>query len=221
MDKNKKKEIMKKLISSKGMGGPGSGGAGQYAIDDPSKAEANMDNGEMKYVKGKKDGMGGPGYAPQTPFGKAKLPKVEMKGKGGPGDATSPMNPSMSAIPGLDNPMSQDPTMGGTVSPMGSSPITAGNPAGAPAPGAAPSLPSTMAPLPKLRAGVGRTLTPSRFSGVRSSAKMTKKSPGAQKGAMTKASKKASLKGAVRKSAGTKGKSAGPMSSMAKMSSFK
>lgn len=195
MDNDKKKVIMKILIGKKGKGGPGSGGVGEYAIDDPTKAMANMDSG----MPHKKDGKGGPGYM--------------KKGKGGPGDPP---------IPGLDAPnqgIQVDPTMGGTVSPMGSTPITAGNPAGAPPTGMPPSLPSTLASLPRLGAGVSKSLKPSRFSNIRSSARLGKKSPGAQKGSMAK-EKKSSLKGAVRKAVGTKGKSAGPMSSMAKMPSF-
>ena len=167
----------------------------QYAIDDPTKATANMDDGERH---------GKPGH-----FGKGGY-----DGKGGPGDGTTPMDPSMMSIPGVGDPV-QDPTMGGTVAPMGSTPITPTNPSA----GSPQSMPSALAPLPKLRAGVGRTLKPSRFSNIRSSAKFGKKSPSAEKGSRTK-EKKATLKGAVRKSAGSKGKSAGPMSSMSKMPSF-
>lgn len=50
----KKKEVMKKILAKKGKGGPGSGGAGEYAIDDPTKAEANLEGCEYK-------GQGGPG----------------------------------------------------------------------------------------------------------------------------------------------------------------
>lgn len=52
---SKKKEVMKKLL--KGKGGPGavdSDSAGQYKIDDPTKASANMDSGMP-------NGQGGPG----------------------------------------------------------------------------------------------------------------------------------------------------------------
>ena len=106
---DKKKAIMKKLLASKGKGGPGSGSAGQYSIDDPTKAAMNLDDGGVKDptkptpnptagfpIEDRKpqfNGKGGPGYAPQTPFAKAKLPKVEMEGKGGPG-STNPNDPS-------------------------------------------------------------------------------------------------------------------------------
>lgn len=56
---SKKKEVMKKMIAKCGKGGPGSGGVGKYAIDDPTKAEANM-------------GKGGPGYKGKGGLG---LPK--------------------------------------------------------------------------------------------------------------------------------------------------
>ncbi len=62
IDNNKKKGLIIKMIiadkGKKGMGGPGDG-VNQYAIDDPTKAEANMDSG-MPH-KHKMDGKGGPG----------------------------------------------------------------------------------------------------------------------------------------------------------------
>ncbi len=146
---------------------------------------------------------------------------LEKRGKGGPGAPASPdmgMNPP---IPGLDTPntgVMADPTMGGAMTPPGGTPVTPTNPSAA-APTDTPSLPSTLAPLPKLRSGVGKTLKPSRFSNIRSSARMTTKSPGALKGSLTK-EKRASLKGSVRKSARTSGRSPAPMSSMKKLPSF-
>lgn len=206
IDKNKKGLILKMVIASKGKGGPTPGSVdsdsvGQYAIDDPTKAAANMDSGMPKHH----DGKGGPGYM--------------KKGKGGPGagPASDPsMNPS---IPGLDSsssPMAPDPTQGGSITPAGSTPITPTNPSATPPPGGAPSLLSTIAPLPKLRAGMGKSLKPSRFSGVKASASASKSA-----GAKKTSAKKEALQGAIRKMSGTAGKSPSPMSSMKKLPSFK
>jgi len=203
-DKNKKKLILKMVIASKkGKGGPGSvdsDSVGQYAIDDPTKAMANMDSGMPR----KHDGKGGPGY---------------KKGKGGPGP-TPATDPSMNPlIPGLDQPSTTnpvDPTQGGTLTPPGATPITPTNPAATPPPGGAPNLLSTIAPLPKLKAGMGKSMSPKRFSGVRASA-TANKSAGAKK----TTAKKEALQGAIRKMSGTAGKSPAPMRSMKNMPSFK
>lgn len=80
-NETKKKEIMKKVMANKGKGGPGSGGVGQYAIDDPTKAEANLDSGMYA-------GKGGPGMSGKCPkCGKDYADCMCSKdGKGGPGD---------------------------------------------------------------------------------------------------------------------------------------
>lgn len=86
---DKKKEVMKKLLAKKGKGGPGSvdsDSVGQYAIDDPTKAVANMDTGMYH-------GKGGPGMPlpdPMAPSGMTGLPPM---GGGASGSAmgASPM----------------------------------------------------------------------------------------------------------------------------------
>ena len=144
---------------------------------------------------------------------------LKKKGKGGPGGLGQDPNLNMNAsMAGSNTPPTMDPTMGGTISPAGATPITPTNPS-AQAPQGTPSLPSTIAPLPRLRAGMGKSMKPSRFSAIRTSAKFGRKTPGNEKGALTK-QKTATLKGSIRKTVGTRGRSPSPMSSMAKMPSF-
>lgn len=71
----KKKEVMKMLLAKKGKGGPGSGSVGQYSIDDPTKAAANLDGG----------GVDNP--TKPTPNDTNGYPQEDRtpNGKGGPG----------------------------------------------------------------------------------------------------------------------------------------